>query len=219
MKTHIFSLSFFVCFLMMGTNANAQEGGVVEEMPTTEQSFSLVYIAQDNSTPPAGLEKNLKSAWNRAMLNGPTIFFLSRGKENPIIVRANFVENDNRDDFDNVLIPAINQNNIFNVDGPHDKQCLLELLQQHSIIRNDGVPLYKETNFDFHVGQSFWTDSNNEAILAALFFELNIKKYIADNFHFHVFCPREVKYNEEDGPFGVLNPDDCQRYINLDRCY
>lgn len=219
MKTHIFSLSLFVCFLLMGTNVKAQVEEGSEKAPTAEQTFSLVYIAQDNSTPPAALEKNLKSAWNRSMLSGPTIFYLSRGREEPIIVKANFAENDNRDDFDGLLIPAINQNNIFSVDGSLDKQRLVELLHRNSYISDDGTPLYKETIFDFHVGQNFWTDSNNETVLAALFFELNIRKYLNDNFHFNVFCPYDVEYNEDAGPFGALNPDECQRFINLDRCY
>lgn len=197
----------------------AQEENAQKEASTTANSFSLVYIAQDASMPIQEIEKKLMTAWNRSVQDGPTIFYLSRGRENPIIVKVNTEKEDNRDDYDNVLIPAIKQDIPYSVDGPHDKQRLLELLRENAIVAPDGTPLYKETYFDFHVGQDFWTAGYNESVIAALFFELDIKKHIADNFHFNVFCPRSIKYNEDTGPFGLLNPDDCRRNINLDRSY
>ena len=220
LKTGLPVFALVVAMLTAGAGtAAAQEYLAAEEPATAAQSFSLVYVAQDASMPTQEMEKKLQTAWNRAVQNGPTVFYLSRGREEPVIVKVNIEGDDNRADYENELIPAINQGITYSVDGPHDKQCLLELLQEHAILDADKTPLYRETNFDFHVGQDFWTAGNNETVIAALFFELNIKKYIADNFHFNVFCPRTVIYNEEAGPFGMLNPDDCRRNINLDRSY
>jgi len=197
----------------------AQEEIVTEATETASQSFSFVYIAQDSDMPVQEMEKKLQTAWNRAVQNGPTIFYLSRGLDEPLIVKVNTESDDNRTDFDNALLPAINQGVSYSVDGPHDKQQILNLLQEHRIVGEDGAALYKETNFDFHVGQDFWTSGNNETVIAALFFELNIKRYISEEFHFNVFCPRTITYNEDAGPFGMLNPDDCRRNINMDRSY
>ncbi len=208
-----------ILFIVSVTPVAAQDDGITTGPEASSQSFSLVYVAPDADMPVQEIEKKLQTAWNRAVQNGPTIFYLSQGREEPVIVKVNIEGDDNRVDYDNVLIPTINQGVAHSVDGPHDKQQLLNLLNQHPIWGEDGVPLYKETNFDFHVGQDFWTTGNNETIIAALFFELNIKKYIPENFHFNVFCPRSVTFNDDAGPFGALNPDDCRRNINLDRSY
>lgn len=196
----------------------AQDETAEVEPETTAKSFSLVYIVQDPSMPVEEIERKLKSAWNRAVQDCRTIFYLSRGRDEPVIVRVN-TEDDNRADYDEVLIPAIEQAIPYSVDGPHDKEKILKLLNENEIVNPDGTPRYDETYFDFHVGQDFWTAGYNETFLAALFFELSIKQHDSDNFHFNVFCPRTLKYNEDEGPFGLLNPDDCRQNINLDKSY
>lgn len=215
-------------FVLCAGTVVAQEETYEENMPAAPQSFSLVYIAQDTSMPIEEMEKKLTAAWNRAIYN-PTIFYLSRGRDEPIIVKVNTEEVANQDgfeeyiqriqeEFDGKLIAAIKENVQYSVDGASDKWHLLELLREHPIVTPEGTPLYKETFVDFHVGQDFWTAGCNESVIAALFFELNFKQFVADNFYFNVFCPHDLKHNEE-GPFGSLNPDDCTRYINLDRSY
>lgn len=219
-KSRFMGVMFLACTLLVHyTPALAQD--VVEETVTmpASQSFSFVYIAQDASMNIQEIEKKLQTAWNRGVIEGPTIFYLSRGMDDPIVVKVNIENDDNRKDFEEKLLPSINQDIGYSVDGNRDKQRILDLLGTYSFLSEDGSPLYKETNFDFHVGQDFWTAGNNEVVLAALFFELDIKKHIADEFHFNVFCPRTVTYNEDAGPFGVLNPDDCRRYVNMERSY
>ena len=211
-------LLMMAMFITCSGTLVAQDEIADMDSENTAKAFSLVYIAQDSSMPVQEIERKLLSAWNRAVQDCPTIFYLSRGREEPVIVKVN-TDDDNRADYDDVLIPAIRQEIPYSVDGPHDKKWILELLREYAIVNPDGTPVYKETYFDFHVGQEFWTAGYNETFLAALFFELSIKQHDADNFHFNVFCPRTVKYNEDAGPFGLLNPDDCRRNINLDKSY
>ena len=221
-KNHNFrpcSVILVICAMLMSSMSSVAQDGDLAQSTTSSQSFNFVYIAQDETMPIPEMERKLKTAWNRAVMEGPTIFYLSRGLDDPIIVKVNIEGDDNRADFDNVLIPSINQDISYSVDGPRDKQRILELLFMHNFLDDDGTPLYRETNFDFHVGQDFWTAGNNEVLIASLFFELDIKKHIADNFHFNVFCPRTVSYNNDIGPFGLLNLDDCRQYVNMDRSY
>ena len=221
-KNHNFRQSsiILICTMLMSSMSSAaQENDDTSNSSMAAKTFSLVYVAQDETMPIPEMERKLKTAWNRAVMEGPTIFYLSRGLDDPIIVKVNIEDDDNRADFDNVLIPSINQDISYSVDGPRDKQRILELLFMHNFLDDDGTPLYKETNFDFHVGQDFWTAGNNEVLIASLFFELDIKKHIPDNFHFNVFCPRTVTYNNDIGPFGLLNLDDCRQYVNMDRSY
>ena len=219
-KSRFWSVMLLACTLFAHNNPALAQDDVEETvaMPAS-QSFSFVYIAQDATMNIQEIEKKLQTAWNRGVMEGPTIFYLSRGMDDPIVVKVNVEGDDNRADYESKLLPSINQDIAYSVDGVRDKQGILDLLGMYNFLSEDGMPLYKETNFDFHVGQDFWTAGNNEAVLAALFFELDIKKHIADEFHFNVFCPRTVTYNEDEGPFGILNPDDSRRYVNMDRSY
>lgn len=201
-----------------GTESYGTENGETESVSKADQSFSFVYIAQDNTLDSKEIKKKLDAAWSRAVQDNPTIFYLARGMEEPIVVKVSVPGDDNRGDYDEVLVPALDEES-FGVDGQRDKERILRLLQSYEFIGADKNPLYKETFFEFHIGQNFWTDGFNEILLASLFFELNIMKYIPDGFHFNVFCPKTVSYNEDAGPFGYLNPDDCRRYVNLERSY
>lgn len=189
---------------------------------TVAQSFTFVYIAQGSAEemPIALMEKNLETAWG-CIQKGAVIFYLSRGIDNPIIVKANVDGTGNyekeREEFEEKILNSLREGIQYSVDGAHDKRRIFEILQEHEIVDSLGQPLYNETTFEFHVGQDFWDSGNNETVIASLYFELNIAELRKEaDFHFNVFAPRKLSYNEVDGPFGVLNPDDCSQYINLD---
>lgn len=217
--------TFVTYSLACAQSVTAQEPDEKPES-TLAHSFSFVYIAQGNAEemPVSEMEKKLETAWS-GIQKGAVIFYLSRGIDSPIIVKANVDGTGNyekeREEFDEKILNSLREGIQYSVDGAHDKQRILEILQEHEIVDSLGQPLHNETTFEFHVGQDFWDSGNNETVIASLFFELNIAKYMkeADGFHFNVFCPRKLTWNEADGPFGVLNPDDCRRYINLDRSY
>lgn len=186
------------------------------------KTFHFVYIAQGGyeEMPVESLKKNLEAAWTSTM-NGPVIIYLSRGIEEPVILKANIDEDFDpeqaRQIFENKILDRLNDG-VYSVDGNYDKNNILKLLKENDFIDQNGQPKYVETIFDFHVGQDYWDSQCNESVLASLFFELNIAKYMEQNkgFHFNVFCSRTAKFNQESA-FGSLNPDDCLKYINLDR--
>lgn len=223
-------LLFFVNGALMAQNdENSMDGG----SPTADRTFHLIYIAQGSQEemPVELLKRNLESAWG-GITGGPVIFYLSRGTEEPIIVQANCHEDSDidkeRQTFEEQILSRLQEAIQYSVDGSYDKKRLLELLVSDNenglgldIVDNAGKPLYKDTFFEFHVGQDFWDSGNNETILASLFFELNVSSYInaGHNFHFNVFCPRRLTVDDETSVFGLLNPDDCMKYINLERIY
>lgn len=226
-KQNIFKiLTFAMLSLAIVQTTTAQEPE--EESPDSAiaQSFQFVYIAQGNAEemPIAEMEKKLETAWSNIQ-DGAVIFYLSRGTDSPIIVEANVDGSGNyekeREAFDEQILNSLREGIQYSVDGAHDKQRILEILQKHDIVDSACMPIHKKTTFEFHVGQDFWDSGNNEIVIASLFFELNFAKYIKEgfDFHFNVFCPRKVSWNEAEGPFGILNPDECRRYINLDRSY
>lgn len=190
-----------------------------------EKSFSFVYIAQGNAEemPMQDLERKLETSWS-AIQQGPVIFYLSRGIDSPVILLANMDDSadleEDRKKFEEILT-SLREGIEYSVDGAHDKRRILDILRQNDFVDKRGIPVYRSVTFEFHVGQDFWNFGNNEIVIASLFFELNIGQYMkyGYDFHYNVFCPRKLTWNEADGPFGIFNPDECRKYINLDRSY
>lgn len=217
-------------FMLIASNctivAQDIENNDEQEDTKTNQSFRFVYIAQGSQEemPVEELKKQMEAAWT-GITNGPVIFYLSRGTtDNPVIVKANCKEDSNPEEerkmFDEQIIERLQNNIQYTIMGTYDKQQILELLKNNDIVNSDGQPIYKETFLEFHVGQDFWDSGNNETVIASLFFELDVSNHIdaGDNFHCNVFAPRNLKTNDEE-EFGLLNPDDCKKYINLERIY
>lgn len=212
------SISALILLLFMGN------GSLYAQDEDVSQTFHFVYIAQGGyeEMPVESLKRNLEVAWASTM-NGPVIIYLSRGIEEPVILKANTEENFDPEQarltFEKNILDRLNDG-VYSIDGNYDKNNILELLRETDFVDQNGIPKYYETTFDFHVGQDYWDSLNNESVLASLFFELNIAKYMEQNqgFHFNVFCPRNINFKQESA-FGSLNPDDCLKYINLDRKY
>ena len=180
----------------------------------SQQTFRLVYIAHDNSMSVQALEKSLQDAYNHAMMEGPTVFYMANGS-NPIIVRINMAD-DNRGDFENVLLSSLRSQPNHTIDGSGDKRRIIEMLNQHNFVTTEGDLRYGQTAFEFFVGKSFWTNYNNETLIGALFFELDIVNFImGGRVSFNVYCPRTFMPDNAQEPFGPLNPDGINQIISL----
>lgn len=211
MKRIFLFFSLFSTLLLSSTSLMAQ----VEDESPEQQTFSFVYVALDNSMSVQMLTEQLRDAYNHAIMEGPTIFYFSRGSE-PIIVRVNLPD-DNRNDFEDLILAKVREQENSSVDGGYDKVQILKLLQEHNFIDESCHTIYGRTDFRLYVGQSFWTMSNHEAMIAPLYFELDIANFISDeNFNFNVYCPRNIEFNN-NAPFGILNPDGINDDIRLNK--
>jgi len=209
--------SFFILAFLCLTMGFSMPMSAQDDVPTSKQTYRFVYVALDTSIPLQALLKDLQDAYNHALLEGPAIFYLANGSD-PIVVKVN-LSDDNRDDFDGRLMNWLRQNTASSVDGLFDKNRIQELLQNDNFINEEKNLIYGNVDFEFHVGQSFWTMSNNEVLIASLFFELDLSYYLAnDRFSFNVICPRSIEIDER-APFGVLNPDNINEIINLRKNY
>lgn len=209
-----------IVLLAYATPAIAQDDEEViatQEIDASQQMFSFVYIAWDRSMSMQTLLDNMRDAYNHALVDGPTIFYLSCGSQ-PIIVRVN-TPDDNRDMYEQELLDNLRQQIDYSVDGIYDKQRIHELLRENNFVDENGNLVYKRTDFAFHVGQKFWDMANNETLIAALFFELDLGSYLSgESFGVNVYCPRAL---DIDGkyPFGKLNPDDVNERIRIRKIY
>ena len=199
---HFFSIFSALCFMVVP--AMAQE----KDELSSEKAFQFVYIAQDHSMNVQALLDKLRDDYNHAIMDGPTIFYFSRGTS-PLIVKVNFPD-DNRVEFEETLLPKVTEQESPSVDGNIDKKQIIALLRDNNFV-------YRRTDFKFYVGQSFWTMGNNEAVIASLYFVLDIINYIGDEtFNLNVYCPRNIELGNNT-PFGVVNPDGINDEIRLSK--
>lgn len=211
MKRIFYFFLAFMALCLTATPIMAQDG---EESPE-EQSFQFVYIAQDHSMSVQSLTEQLRDVYNHAIMEGPTIFYLSRGTS-PIIVKVNLTD-DNRGDFEEEILAKVREQESPSVDGGHDKRQILQLLRDNNFVDETGHLVYGRTDFKFYVGQSFWTMGNHEAVIAPLYFELDIANFISsETFNFNVYCPRNIDL-DNNAPFGILNPDGINDDIRLNK--
>jgi len=212
MKQSLLSLLLSgILFAFHAITVSAQDVDATETAPE-KQHFTFLYVAKDNSMPLQTLLANVNDRFNHAIAEGPAIFYLSTGKA-PTIMTFNFSDESRepsqiREDFEQNILAPLQEQLSYSVDGAFDKHQILKLLQDNNFIWNDGRLMYGQTDFEFYVGQNFWTSGNNEALIASLFFELDIASFIVnENFSFNVYCPRNINYTDDKAPFGTMNPD------------
>ena len=143
-KMHSTAMVAFLLLLMTFSviSMKAQDIEETSTDVTPEQSFSFVYIAQGNGEemPIQEMERKLETSWS-AIQRGPVIFYLSRGMDTPMILKANMDEyadlEKEREKFDE-MIASLREGIQYSVDGAHDKQRILELLQEHDFVNEKG---------------------------------------------------------------------------------
>lgn len=158
--------------------------GRIAAQSESPKSFNFYFVAQDVTTPTGKLIETLKTYYEDAItLENPSVFYLSNGYE-PIIVKVNFKE-DNRKDFDDVLLRSIIVNNYHNVGGSIDYQNIVDLIVENNILKEEY--LTKDLNIKFFVGKDFWDMGYNESIVSAVYFTLDCHKYKNKGLSFEVW--------------------------------
>lgn len=200
--------------LTLALSAMAQEETDIDD-GNENKIFRFVYVAPDNTMTQQRLLADLNDHRNHVVSEGsPAIFYLASGHD-PIVVKFK-LDDDNSDDFESQMLGFLKQSMSTNVEASYDRQHIRELLSQYDFIDEEGNLTYKKMEFDFHVGNTFWSLHNNETVIAALFFEMNIAKYMEDDkvqFNVYFRCPpSRGDYNREK-PFGELNPDNINERV------
>ena len=137
-------------------------------------SFNFYFISQDVKTPTGQLIEILKDNYKNAIsLKTPTIFYLTNGYD-PIIVKVN-LSDDNRQDFEDVLLRSMIVNNYHDVGGNIDYQNIVNLIAENNILQNGYMT--SDLNMTFFVGKDFWDIGYNESIISAVYFTLDCHKY------------------------------------------
>ena len=188
-------------------------GVVYSQESELNRTYSLVYVAQDQTVDKEALTVALRNVYNHSLVEGPTIIYYANGTR-PVIVKVN-MPGDNRQDFDTKIVPLLKLNVSRSIDSSFDLKNLLNLIDKNDFVNDEGELVCQRTDFEFYVGNSFWTMNNNEKLISALFFNLNLAQLMNKGaFSFNVFCPRSVEIDEEF-PFGMQNLDGIAKRVSI----
>lgn len=219
------SLSAAILMLAMlflnAVPAGAQNEGDGGQKPVSKHIFRFIYIAPDRAVDGKTMLNELKIPLDKATTDGdPTIFYLAHGSS-PKIVKFNMGEDIKESQEEYKRNIEYNVGNVktvsWQLEAASDRQNILNLLRTYNFIDEDGQFVYGDAVIDFHVGKEVWSKGANESLIGALFFDLDIAKYLGPKMKMHVYAywpPADGSPYKDGKPFGELNFDDINKLIS-----
>ncbi|MBE6232311.1 MAG: hypothetical protein IJN02_01090 [Bacteroidales bacterium] len=168
------------------------------------QSLEFYYIAHDRTTPVADLCDRLEEVYETAdrYEDYAVIFYLPNYDE-PIIVKMN-LPGDNRSDFKNI-ISELRLKPSHEIYADVDYAAIADLMNKHDFIDEKEQPVYSSVLFCWYVNPDFWQFLYNEELIASLYFNLELDKYVG-------YVTTQIWHASGDGlkvdseyPFGTKN--------------
>ena len=169
------------------------------------KSLEFYYIAHDRTTPVGDLCQRLEEVYETALSYDDfgVIFYLPNSYADPIVVKVN-LDGDNRDDFKNI-ISELRLKSSHEIYADVDHEHILNLMNEHDFIDEQGNPTYSSVLFCWYVNPDFWRFQYNEKLIASLYFNLELDR-------FQGYVTTEVWHAAGDGlqvdrryPFGTKN--------------
>ncbi len=190
---------FFICAWLLS-------GGVSVFAQNLAQDLQFIYIGHDENTPTYRLVQRLQETYDDAR-NYPdiraVIFYLPNG-EQPMCVRVNTTH-----DVLNVyefgdIIEALQTKRSHDVESTIDCLEIQKIFEDTDFIDDDGEPLFRSVEWIYYVNSTFWSLSNNENVIANLFFIMDMERYIKSGYmRINVWYGREDSLSiDRDAPFG-----------------
>lgn len=168
------------------------------------QSLEFYYIAHDRTTPVDDLCGILEEVFETAdQYEDYAVIFYLPNYDEPIVVKVN-LPGDNRNDFKN-LISDLRLKPSHQIYANDDYANIVALINEHDFIDENGRPRYSSVQFYWYVNPDFWLFLNNEELIGALYFNLELSKYKG-------YVTTQIWHARDDGlkvdekyPFGTKN--------------
>lgn len=168
------------------------------------QSLEFYYIAHDRTTPVNDLCDRLEEVFETAdQYEDYAVIFYLPNYDDPIVVKVN-LPGDNRNDFKN-LISDLRLKAAHEIYADVDYSNIVDLINEHDFIDETGRPKYSSVLFCWYVNPDFWQFLNNEELIGALYFNLELGRYKG-------YVTTQVWHSQGDGlkvdkkyPFGTKN--------------
>ncbi len=187
-----------VCMLTLLVNSWGQNDKSAKEL-------YFIYIAHDENTAVGSLVNRLSEIYDDAR-NYPEerelIIYLAND-DDPKVVQVN-TDNDNQNDF-GFIVNDLQTKTSHTINPIVDRETIISIFNENDIIDEEGNPRYRFVDWNYYVNSTFWSLGNNEDIIAALFFIMNMEKMIESG-----YMRVSVLYGEGEGlkynktlPFGT----------------
>lgn len=208
---------FFVLFALLAVSLSLRAQDEAEGHDKSGRVFRFVYIAHDVNTPVNRLIERLKANQNSALEEAEDIIFYLSSGQNPIVVEYN-TGRDNKADFEDVLLAELNERIAHDVDAETDLERIMQLIEDAGIVDENNRLNYMSARFNFYVNPKFWTLGNNEAIIAPLFFALDVPEIRGGRVQFQIIEAKEDRLKYPEGKaFGDKNLDGINQFTATDK--
>lgn len=191
-------------------------------MHAQDRDINFIYVVHDHTTPISDVTALLRERYNMITGDGfmQAVFYMPNGSS-PIVVKLN-TPDANHEDFQNKLLAEINDRNSHDVDAGADLENITKIF---SDLKLDNPDEEVELSFSFLVTPQFWDIGNNEAVIAGLYYALDLANVNTNHrmingcrvprMTIDVRYPREnpIKFNPLE-PFGEKNLGGINQYMN-----
>lgn len=182
---------------------------------THNQRLSFLYIAHDENMSVYDLIERLRSCYDDA-INAPeeeaAVFYLPNGSH-PIVAKVNTADSNQEEFF--TIIEELQSKRFHDVEPSVDIETIMKIFNENDIIDEAWEYTYDEVEWIYYINSTFWGLNNNENVIAALYWGLDMDKLINDRYlRVQIFHSRQdtIKYNNES-PFGTKNICDGMKFF------
>lgn len=189
------------------------------------RNLKVVYIAHSVETPVGQLMTKLEEYHDEIGADeddagNRTILYMSSGS-NPIIADMRSGDTD-EGNYERIMREF--ERNYHDVNGEYDTQRMIELFDGADFCTASGSLGVDDLTFEFYVTPEFWQANNNEKLISALFFSLDLARY-ADPYsplrtgdmtysvHFPNMENVRAAKGDDNKPFGAHNVDNINNLI------
>lgn len=166
------------------------------------QSLEFIYIAHDRTTPVNALCERLTEVYDYASQDeGQGVVFYLANADSPRIVRMN-LPGDNREDLAG-LLGELRYKSAHEIYPDVDQEEIVELFNTLDFLNDSGRPAFSTFTMTWYVTPTFWSLGYNEALIARLYFTLDLGSLPSNYFNMDIWHARDdgLKYDEAL-PFG-----------------
>lgn len=142
-------------------------------MSAQEKSLQFLYITKDYTTKVNPLIEEIKDVYDFVTGDSSTaaIFYLANFND-PVIVKVN-LPGDNRKEIETIY-EILNTSSEVMPDAPGDLETIPSIFANEPLIDENGNPRFTEVELRYYIGPLFWELSDNEQIIASLWYILEL---------------------------------------------
>ena len=211
--SEILKMSFFISLLLLYCiSSNAQKNS------TEEYNLRIIYIDHEPSLPSGEIIKYIRNQRRNAREMKNSLIIYMPNNETPFISLTNLKSKDgsyeSQEAFDRICEAL---NTPFHGKEPiFDRNYIINLFDDYNIVNKEGKINFASVRMQFYLTSEFWKQGYNESIVAPIFFAINGKELLKQNFNFDVYInPNDKPVYPSNAPFGETNLGNINQHVSL----